>query len=62
MKLFAALENQDVSNEVSLTTKSTENEITVYANIGDAEGFKQALIDIHPDLSVVDRIDRVSEL
>ena len=43
MKLFAALENQDVANEVSLTTKATENEITVYANIGDAEGFKQAL-------------------
>ena len=43
MKLFAALENQDVANEVSLTTKATENEIAVYANIGNAEGFKQAL-------------------
>lgn len=43
MKLFAALENQDVANEVSITTKSSENEITVYANIGDTEGFKQAL-------------------
>ena len=43
MKLFAALENQDVANEVSLTTKASENEITVYADIGDAEGFKQAL-------------------
>ena len=43
MKLFASLENQDVAAVMPITTKSSENEITVYADIGDKTGLDQAL-------------------
>lgn len=43
MKLFTAIESQDATNIVPITTKSSENEITVYADIGDKTGLDQAL-------------------
>ena len=43
MKLFTSLESQDAVNITPITTKSSENEITVYADIGDLSGLDQAL-------------------